>query len=215
MFFDQIKSMFRDALFYTASHIPPYLVDLDKDFTRRRKLPPEMFISFLVSQGVFSNGNELDDFFDFHCDSPSLSAINQQRDKLKLQALEKVFRQLNTSLFKLARLLITGSSPLVAHFSTPKLASEEYFVSGGHSAKGFYSVHLIALYDLNSHTYMDAVIQPVHFKDEFKAFCTMVDRLETPEGISDIFIAACGYCSYNNMAYVLEKSSFSSFVPKT
>lgn len=88
MFFDQIKSMFRDALFYTASHITPYLVDLDKNFTRRRKLPPEMLISFLVFQGASSTGNELDDFFDFHCDSPSLSAINQQRDKLKPQALE-------------------------------------------------------------------------------------------------------------------------------
>ncbi len=34
-----------------------------------------------------------------------------------------------------------------------------------------------ALYDLNPHTYMDAVIQPVHFKDEFKAFCTMAGHL--------------------------------------
>lgn len=218
MFFNQIKSMFRDALFYVSSHITPYLATPDKDFTRRRKLPPELLISFLVSQGASSTGNELDDFFDFRCDSPSLSALNQQRDKLKPQAFGEVFRQFNGSLSKLEtpsgyRLLAADGSSF-SFFSSPKWASDDYLVSGGHSAKGFYSVHLNALYDLDTHTYKDAVIQPVHFKDEFRAFCTMVDRLETPEGISDIFIADRGYCSYNNMAHVLEKKQFFLFRSK-
>lgn len=218
MFFNQIKSMFRDALFHVASHITPYLATPDTDFTRRRKLPPELLISFLVSQGASSTGNELDDFFDFCPDAPSLSALNQQRDKLKPQALEEVFRQLNTSLSKLGaashyRCLAADGSTF-SFFSTPKWAPEEYFVSGGHSAKGFYSVHLNALYDLDTHTYPDALIQPVHFKDEFSAFCTMVDRLETLEGTSDIFIADRGHCSYNNMAHVLEKNQFFLFRSK-
>ncbi len=218
MFFNQIKSIFQDALFYVASHIPPFLVDPDKNFTRRRKLPPETLISFLVSQGASSTGNELDDFFDFRPDSPSLSALNQQRDKLKPQALEEVFRQFNVSLSKLVapsnyRLLAADGSTF-SFFSTPKWASDEFFVSEGHSANGFYSVHLNALYDLDAHTYKDALIQPVHFKDEFKAFCTMVDRLETLDGVSDIFIADRGYCSYNNMAHVLEKKQFFLFRSK-
>ena len=218
MFFNQIKFLFRDAIFYVVSHMTPFLADPDKDFTRRRKLPPETLISFLVSQGASSTGNELDGFFDFHCNAPSPSAINQQRDKLKPQVLEEVFHQLLLSLLKLDppspyRFLAADGSSF-SFFSTPKLAPDEYFVSGGHSAKGFYSVHLNALYDLNSHTYMDAVIQPVHFKDESKAFCTMVDRLETLEGTSDIFIADRGYCSYNNMAHVLEKNQFFLFRSK-
>lgn len=218
MFFNQLKSLFQDALFHVASHITPYLVDPDKNFTRRRKLSPEMIISFLVSQGASSTGNEWDDFFDFRPDSPSLSALNQQRDKLKPQALEEVFRHLNVSLSKLAvpsryRLLAADGSTF-SFFSTPKWASEDFFVSDGHSAKGFYSVHLNALYDLDTHTYKDALIQPAHFKDEFQAFCTMADRLETPEGISDIFIADRGYCSYNNMAHVLEKKQFFLFRSK-
>lgn len=52
MFFNQIKFLFRDALFYVASHISPYLVNPDKNFTRRRKLPSEMLMSFLISQGA-------------------------------------------------------------------------------------------------------------------------------------------------------------------
>ena len=218
MFFNQVKFLFQNAVFYVVSHISPYLNDPDKDFTRRRKFPPEMLISFLVSQGASSSGNELDDFFDFHPDSPSLSALNQQRDKLKPQALEEVFRQLGSSLSKPEapsnyRLFAADGSSF-SFFSSNKWASDDYFVSEGHSAKGFYSVHLNALYDLNMCTYKDAVIQPVHFKDEFKAFCTMVDRLETPEGIFDIFIADRGYCSYNNMAHVLEKKQFFLFRSK-
>lgn len=218
MFFNQVKFLFQNAIFYVVSHISPYLNDPDKDFTRRRKFPPEMLVSFLVSQGASSSGNELDDFFDFHPDSSSLSALNQQRDKLKPQALEEVFRQLGSSLSKLEapsnyRLFAADGSSF-SFFSSNKWASGDYFVSEGHSAKGFYSVHPNALYALNMCTYKDAVIQPVHFKDESKAFCTMVDRLETPEGVFDIFIADRGYCSYNNMAHVLEKNSFSSFVPK-
>ena len=53
------------SIFYVVSHMTPFLADPDKDFTRRRKLPPETLISFLVSQGASSTGNELDDFFDF------------------------------------------------------------------------------------------------------------------------------------------------------
>lgn len=218
MFFNQIKSLFRDALFHVASHISPYLVNPDKNFTRRRKLPTETLISFLVSQGASSACNELDDFFDFRPDSPSLSALNQQRDKLRPQALEEVFRQLNRSLSTLEapsnyrHLAADGSS--FSFFSRPQWASDDYFVSQGHSAKGFYSIHLNALYDLDSHTYKDALIQPVHCKDEFRAFCTMVDRLETPDGVSDILIADRGYCSYNNMAHVLEKKQFFLFRSK-
>ena len=169
MFFNQIKFLFRDALFYVASHISPYLVNPDKNFTRRRKLPPEMLMSFLISQGASSTSNELDDFFDFRPDSPSLSALNQQRDKLRPQALEEVFRQLNHSLSTLEapsnyrHLAVDGSS--FSFFSRPQWASEDYFVSGGHSAKGFYSAHLNALYDLDTHTYKDALIQPVHGGD--------------------------------------------------
>lgn len=218
MFFKQIKSIFQDAVFYVASHLNPYLDSPDRDFTRRRKLPPDMLISFLVSQGASSTGNELTDFFDFHCASPSLSALNQQRDKLKPEAVEEVFHQLNASLSKPAspsgfRLLaVDGSS--FSFFSSPRWACEDYLVSQGHSAKGFYSAHLNAIYDLNTHTYADALIQPIHFKDEFKAFCIMVDRLEQTDACPCIFIADRGYCSYNNMAHVLEKKQFFLFRSK-
>ncbi|XBX09976.1 transposase [Enterocloster clostridioformis] len=87
-------------------------------------------------------------------------------------------------------------------------------LSEGHSAKGFYSMHLNALYDLHKHTYPAALIQPVHYKDEFRAFCDMVDRLHTPPGTRDVFIGDRGYCTYNNMAHVMEKGQYFLFRTK-
>lgn len=218
MCFNQIKSLFRDAIFQTISHFSPYIKDPDKDFSRRRKLPPELLISFLVSQGAASSKNELIDFFDFQISSPSLSALNQQRDKLKPQAIENVFHLLNRSLSFMEKRsgyrLLAADGSSFSFFSNPKWTPSDFFVSDGHSAKGFYCLHLNALYDLDTHTYLDAYTQPVHCKDEFKAFCIMADRTITPKGMHDIFIADRGYCSYNNMAHVIEKNQFFLFRSK-
>lgn len=67
-------------------------------------------------------------------------------------------------------------------------------------------MHLNAFYDLQKHTYSDALIQPVHQKDDFRAFCDMVDRHHVLPDTNDAFIGDRGYCSYNNMAHVLEKN---------
>lgn len=56
-------------------------------------------------------------------------------------------------------------------------------------------------------------IQPVHQKDEFKAFCEIVDRHEVLPDTQNVYIGDRGYCSYNNMAPVLEKGQ--SFVFRT
>ena len=181
-------------------------------------LPPETIISFLVSQGASSSGNEFVDFFNFDSHAPSLSALNQQRDKLKPEAVEATFHQLNFSLssldspHKYKLLAADGSS--FSFFSAPQWDYQVYFVSEGHSAKGIYSLLLNALYNLDTHTYEDAIIQPVHCKDEYKAFCTMVDRVRQPNDTSCIFIADCGYCSYNNMTHVIEKKQFFLFRTK-
>ena len=218
MLFNQIQCKFRDSVFYVASHIDSYSVCPGKVFTRRRKLPPDMLISFLVSQGASSTDNELIDFFDFSPCAPSLSALSQQRDKLKPEALEAVFHLFNQSTqsdsapTKYRFLAVDGST--LSFFSRPSLASDDYFVSEGHSLKGFYSIHLNALFDLSSHSYMDAILQPVRHKDEFRAFCDMVDRQDVPDDTAWVYIGDRGYCSYNDMAHVQEKHQFFLFRSK-
>ena len=215
---EKIKNLFSEAVSSVASDISQYVIRPEKDLIRNKKLPPDKLISFLVSCGSSSTKLELLDFFGMDSHAPSASALNQQRAKLKPEALETVFRRFNNSIQSVEKTskyrFFAADGSTFTFFSKPSFAPEEYHVSEGHSAKGFYSMHLNAFYDLQKHTYSDALIQPVHHKDEFSAFCKMVDRHQTLRGTKDVFIGDRGYCSYNNMAHVLEKGQYFLFRTK-
>ena len=218
LFHQTIKSFLVSSIACTVSDISQYTVNPGKDLTRNKKLPAEKLISFLVSEGSSSTKNELLDFFHMDTLAPTTSAFNQQRAKLKPEALEAVFKHFNASVNSIEKtsgyrfLAADGSS--FTFFSKPSFASSEYYVSEGHSAKGFYSMHLNAFYDLDKHTYTDALIQPIHNKDEFRAFCDIVDRHEILPDTKNVFIGDRGYCSYNNMAHVIEKGQYFLFRSK-
>ena len=218
MFHDNIKSIFSSAVQSVVSKISDFAVRPGKDFTRRKKFPADKLLAFLVAEGSSSTKNELLDFFDMDDSKPSDSAFNQQRSKLKPEALEAVFQKFNESVDSLDtradyRFLAADGST-ATFFSNPQFSPEEYFVKPGHSAKGFYSIHINAFYDLERHTYTDALLQPVHQKDEFRAFCDMVDRHPVPDGTKHVYIGDRGYCSYNNMAHVLENQQYFLFRTK-
>ena len=215
---EKIKNLFSEAVRSVASDISQYVIHPEKDLTRNKKLPPDKLISFMVSCGSSSTKIELLDFFGLDAHAPSASALNQQRAKLKPEALETVFRRFNNSIQSVEKTsnyrFFAADGSTFTFFSKPSFASEEYLVNEGHSAKDFYSMHLNVFYDLQKHTYSDAFIQSVHHKDEFSAFCKMVDRHQTLSGTKDVFIGDRGYCSYNNMAHVLEKGQYFLFRTK-
>ena len=218
MFHDKIKSLFTDAVDSVVSAIPNYAVNPEKDFTRRKKFPADKLITFLVAEGSSSTKVELLDFFDMDARKPTASAFNQQRAKLKPEAVEAVFHQFNEAAQPLSgtsdyRFLAADGST-VTYFSSPQFSPPEYFVEPGHSAKGFYSIHINAFYDLDRHTYTDALLQPVHEKDEFRAFCDIVDRHPSLPGSKNVYIRDRGYCSYNNMAHVIEQGQYFLFRTK-
>lgn len=212
-----VKACYDTAVRIVSSNILSY-TEYSGDFTRKRKLPPEKMISFLVSQGASATKNELIDFYGLDCQAPSASALNQQRAKLSCDALACVFYHFNDFASRYEQpgpyLFVAADGTTFTFYSRPCFSSDDYFVHEGHSAKGFYSMHLNAFYDLNRHIYLDALIQPVHSKDEFRAFCTMADRHETPQGSSTVFLGDRGYCSYNNMAHVIENGQFFLFRTK-
>lgn len=214
----KIKNLFSEAVSSVASDISRYTIHPEKDLTRNKKLPADKLISFMVSCGSSGTKIELLDFFGLCAGAPSASAFNQQRAKLEPEALEAVFNHFNASVQSEekppAYRFFAADGSTFTFFSRPKFTPEEYHVCEGHSAKGFYSMHLNAFYDLQKHTYSDAIIQPVHQKDEFAAFCTMVDRHLLPSGVKNVFIGDRGYCSYNNMAHVLEKGQYFLFRTK-
>ena len=220
---ETIKSLFLSAVQDVTSHIQDYTVRPGKDLSRTRKFPPEKLIRFLVAQGSSSTRVEMLDFFGFDHNAPTSSAFCQQRAKLKPEALKAVLDTFNRSLFGLDPAVprttpgyrcLAADGSTASFYSTPQFSPEDYFVSEGHSMKGFYSLHVNALYDIDLHMYTDALLQPVHSKNEFRAFCTMVDRTQVPTGLKDIYIGDRGYCSYNNIAHVIEKGQYFLFRSK-
>lgn len=218
MFHDKIKSLFSSSIQSVVSRISDFAVHPGKDFTRRKKFPANKLLTFLIAEGSSSTKNELLDFFDMDPDKPTDSAFNQQRAKLKPEALEAVFHSFNESMDSLGappkyRFLAADGST-ATFFSKPQFSTDEFFVGAGHSAKGFYSIHINAFYDLDRHIYTDALLQPVHQKDEFRAFCDIVDRHPVSDGTKNVYIGDRGYCSYNNMAHVLEHQQYFLFRTK-
>ena len=170
----KIKDLFELAVEHICSDISDYSLHPDIDFQRNRKISSQKLISFLVSQGSSSTKVEMLDFWGLDASSmPTSSALNQQRQKLKPAALEAVFKHFNSSAMGLLpstlsdgkyRFLAADGSTCT-YFSTPSFSSAEYYCSPGNSIRGVYSMHLNAFYDLTTHTYTDALIQPVHCKN--------------------------------------------------
>lgn len=84
---------------------------------------------------------------------------------------------------------------------------DSYFAPDGKTTNGYNQVHVVALFDLLSKRYYDAVVQPVRKKNEFQALADMIDRTLSPDSIP-IFIADRGFHSLNVFAHVIEHGSY-------
>ncbi len=219
---NKFKNAFFSAVNSVTADPDQFAVNPKKDFTRQRKISPDSLISFLVSKGSSSARVEMLDFWGLDQKMPSLPALNQQRAKLKPEALEAVLAQFNDSVSRQADFPATDNGyrylaadgSTTTFFSTPKLAPPEYFCSPGHSASGVYSIHINAFFDLDAHIYTDAILQPVHEKNEFSAFCRIVDRHGVLPGRKNVYTGDRGFCSYNNMAHVVERGQYFLFRTK-
>lgn len=212
---ETIKNALSTSISSITSNLDSYVNTPGKDMSRTKKISPETLISFLITQGASSSKCEVLDYFNLSTETPSVSALNQRRSQLKSEAMEAVFHefcqqtdelQQSQDSMKYRYLAVDGSA--VTFFSFPKFATDDYYISEGHSMRGFYSMHINAIYDLTRNTYTDALLQSAHHKDEFRAFCQMVDRHPVMKNTKNVFIADRGYCSYNNMAHVIESGQF-------
>ncbi len=215
---NEIKSILNSSIRNVVDNISKYTVHPEKDLIRRKNFPADSLMSFLISEGSSSTGVELLDFFNFGNGRITASAFNQQRATLKPEALREVMYKFNQSVLsndsssKYRYIAADGST--ATYFGRPQFSSAEYFADQGHSRKGFYSMHINAFQDIQKHIYTDILIQPVHQKDEFKAFCTMVDRHPVFPDTKNVYIGDRGYCSYNNMAHVINSGQFFLFRTK-
>lgn len=64
------------------------------------------------------------------------------------------------------------------------------------------------MFSLLDKRFTDILVQPARKRNEYSAFCSMVDSAEISENSKIIFFGDRGYTSYNNFAHVLEKGQY-------
>ena len=202
----QVKKILLSEIRKIASAPERYSVHPGVDFTRNRKLPLERLLSGIVGLGGGTLSNEILDLFHFSRDTPTPSAFIQQRNKLKPEALEDLFRafarRLSERFPEELRVLAADGTDLHV-FTDPDDTGSHY--PGANGQKPYNLLHVNALYDLLHGIYVDALVQKRNEANEHHALCTMTDRSPIPAAL---VIADRGYEAYNDMAHIQEKGWF-------
>ena len=193
-------------LIETMSASPqPFLRNPAKDFTRKRKLSFGDTVSFLLQMEGRSTSNEMLDFWKCSPVLPTASALRQQRNKIRPEAFESLFRRFTenctdkNALHRGYRLLAIDGSDLLT--ATGPSDPDSYY-PGINGQRSYNILHLNALYDLKQKVYVDVIVQKSRQANEHKALCDMVDR----SSIDNVIVLADrGFESFNNLAHLQEK----------
>lgn len=179
-----------------------------KDFSRNRKFNFEKLLQLLVSMESGSIKHELLKFFDYSLDTITASAFYQQRSKLLPETLphllKKFLLHFPIEKYKNKYQLVACDGALLNITRNPN-DPDTFHPPSGKSTKGYNMLHLVALYDLLSRRYLDAVIQPGRKRNEFRALCDLMERFSA-SGATPIFIGDRGLASYNVYAHAIEKN---------
>ena len=181
-----------------------FSIDPERDFIRKRKLPFDKVISFLLAMEGGSLTTEMLRYFGCSSDIASSSALVQQRGKIHPSAFSALFdlfvqKTNKNHCYKGFHLLAADGSDI--QIPTNSNDSDSYFpAKEGQSAYNL--LHLDAMYDLLRHTYTDAVLLGQRKANERSSLCDMVDR-STLKNV--LVIADRGYEGFNLMAHIQEK----------
>ena len=180
----------------------------ETDFSRIRKLDFASVCRMILAMESGGIQKELLSYFKFSCDTPSASALSQQRAKFLPDAFEFLLHEFNsrfpnTKRYKGYRLLACDGSDL--NIARNPKDQDTYFQSMD-TDKGFNQFHLNALFDLCEKQYPDILIQPARKENESLAMVQMIERYHGDR--KTVFIADRGYETYNIFAHVQEKGMY-------
>ena len=111
---DKILNVFNRSIKMVCSNIACYCNDPVSDFTRKRKLPAETLIHFIVQMQSKSLNSELCEYFTDLDSLPTASALCQQRDKLDISAFQRIMHWI---LCLLLRLFASKETSLISVLS--------------------------------------------------------------------------------------------------
>ena len=201
----KIKRILKNCINELSDTPELYVKNPTKDFSRTRKLPFKQMLKIVLSMTGKSICGELMDSFGLNLNTPTASAFIQQRNKIKFEAFETLFRRFTNGideqkLFKGYRLLAVDGSDLHVPINPNEPDSFHQRKNGD---KPYNLLHINALYDLVRRIYTDVTVEGKKRENESKALVKMVDR--DTSSVPTIYIADRGYEAYNNMAHIQEK----------
>jgi len=203
---DAIKAMLLAAINEIAADPKKYAVKPGRDFTRNRKMGFYDTLLMLLTMEADCIKEELYRYFGRNTDAPSKTAFYRQRKKLSSGALANLLYTFNS---KLTKKLYNGKYQFIACdgsaadiFRNPD-DPDTFFEPNGKSTRGFNQVHINAFYSILDRRFTNLVVQPGRKRNEYAAFCEMVD-LGGKSGPPTVYFANMGYASYNNFAHVIE-----------
>ena len=204
-----VKAMLFTSIHELAANPEHYVLHPGKDFSRNRKLGFQRLLLMLLTMEGDCIKEELYRYFGRSTDTPSKAAFYKQRKKVK----EDAFRSLLVSFTqKYQKKLLKGKYSLVACdgsaadiFRNPD-DSDTFFEPNGKSTRGFNQIQINAFFSVLDKKFTDLLIQPARKRNEYSAFCQMVDRSESDTPV--IYLCDRGYASYNAFAHVIESGQF-------
>ena len=208
---DFIKTILLATINELSQDPEKYAVKPNIDFTRNRKLGFKDFMLMFLTMEADCIREEIYRFFGRIIDAPSKTAFYKQRKKLKEAAFQNLLLSFNKKLpknlyhDKYEFWACDGSSADI--FLNPK-DQDTYFEPNGKSTRGFNQIHINAMFSLLDKRFTNILVQPARRRNEYSAFCSMVDSADISENSKIIFFGDRGYASYNNFAHVIEKKQF-------
>lgn len=208
-FSDYVKLTLLDSIRDLAAHPDNFSRCPGRDFSRNRKIPIQALLLMLLTMEADSIKEELYRYFGRSTSAPSKAAFYKQRKKLRDDALRSLLfafnKKCNKHFFKGKYSLIACDGSAVDIFRNPN-DPDTFFEPNGKSTKGFNQIHINALFSILDKKFLDLLIQPARKRNEYSAFCQMVD-LAHPDS-PNIYICDRGYASYNDFAHVIEQEQF-------
>lgn len=202
---DKILNVFTHSIKMVCSNIACYCNDPVSDFTRKRKLPVETLIHFIIQMQSKSVNSELCEYFNDIDSLPTASALCQQRDKLDISAFQRIMHLFVNAFddYKTWK----GYHVLACDGSDVNIVYDEKDVDtkrqNGNN-KPFSQLHINGLYDCINHVFWDTSIDTATKTRECSALTEMIMKHDYPT--NSIITADRGYEKYNLMACCIENN---------
>ena len=202
---DKILNVFTHSIKMVCSNIACYCNDPVSDFTRKRKLPVETLIHFIIQMQSKSVNSELCEYFNDIDSLPTASALCQQRDKLDISAFQRIMHLFVNAFddYKTWK----GYHVLACDGSDVNIAYDEKDVDNKRqngNNKPFSQLHINGLYDCINHVFWDTSIDTATKTRECSALTEMIMKHDYPT--NSIITADRGYEKYNLMACCIENN---------